>query len=141
MDPVVEETMFRLCHMIFYMNLDNVSHNFCIKNDPIITDPSFEKPKLKKKINSKMIDWDEEEAKYLANPEKYLQNIGKELDLQREIQNQRKLARPEAGVKRNYNERYQSGFYQTFPSKAAKRLACPTGHFLVLFFFKNFCLT
>ena len=49
MDPVVEKTMFRLYHTIFYMNLDKVSHNFCIKNDPIITDPSFEKPKLKKK--------------------------------------------------------------------------------------------
>ena len=39
-----------------------------------------------------MADWDEEEAKYLANPEKYLENIGKELDLQREIQNQSELA-------------------------------------------------
>ena len=33
-----------------------------------------------------MADWDEEEAKYLANPEKYIENLGKELDLQRESQ-------------------------------------------------------
>ena len=79
-----------------------------------------------------MADWDEEEAKYLANPEKYIENLGKELDLQRESQTRSEIAtqnnikwtRPKIGVRRNYYERYQRGFYQTFPSKAAKRLAC-----------------
>ena len=42
--------------------LNKVSRNFCIKNDPIIRDPSFPKPKFKKKeINSKMADWDEKQ--------------------------------------------------------------------------------
>ena len=39
-------------------------------------------------------------------------------------QNNIKWTRPKIGVRRNYYERYQRGFYQTFPSKAAKRLAC-----------------
>ena len=75
-----------------------------------------------------MSDWDEEEAKYLANREKYLENKEKEFDLQRKSQNQSEVAmqnntewtRPKIGVRRNYNERYQRGFYQTFPPKAAK---------------------
>ena len=82
-----------------------------------------------------MADWDEEEAKYLANPEKYIENLGKELDLQRESQTRSEIAtqnnikwtRPKIGIRRNYYERYQRGFYQTLPPKGAKRLACPTG--------------
>ena len=76
-----------------------------------------------------MSDWDEEEKIYQANHEKYLENIGKELDLQRESQNQYQWTRPKIEVKRNYNERYQRGFHQTFPPKAPKRQAYPTGKY------------
>lgn len=78
-----------------------------------------------------MADWDAEEARYLNNPEEYIENLGKELDEQREIQKRREAAlkvkiqwiRPNIGVKRNYNERLQTGFHQSFPPKAAKRPA------------------
>ena len=39
-----------------------------------------------------MADWDEEEAKYLANPEKYIENLGKKLDLQRESETRSEVA-------------------------------------------------
>ena len=133
MDPVVEKTMFRLYHTIFYMNLDKVRHNFCIKNDPFIKDPSFAKS-FEKKLNSKMSDWEEEENKYFENPEKYMENIEKQLDLEREIRNknqitmQLKCFRSEAGVKRNYEERNQRGFHLSYPPKAPKRKHVQPGH-------------
>ena len=77
-----------------------------------------------------MSDWDEEEAKYMADSAKYLENIEKQLDLQREsqksqVENKIKWTRPKIGVRRNYYQRFQRGFHQTFPPKAAKRLFGP----------------
>ena len=81
-----------------------------------------------------MADWDENENAYNADPEKYLANLEVELTQQREAQNLReatissnpKWTRPKIGVRRDYSERYQRGFHQTFPQKAAKRPALGT---------------
>ena len=81
-----------------------------------------------------MADWDENENAYNADPEKYLANLEVELTQQREAQNLReatiltnpKWTRPRIGVRRDYSERYQRGFHQTFPPKAAKRPAIGT---------------
>ena len=81
-----------------------------------------------------MADWDENENAYNADPEKYLANLEVELTQQREAQNLReatiltnpKWTRPRIGVRRDYSERYQRGFQQTFPPKAAKRPAIGT---------------
>ena len=80
-----------------------------------------------------MADWDENENAYNADPEKYLANLEVELTQQREAQNLReattlsnpKWTRPRIGVRRDryQSERYQRGFHQTFPPKAAKRPA------------------
>ena len=70
-----------------------------------------------------MTDWDEKEAKYLANPEKYIENLEKELDLQREsqseiaTQNHIQWTRPKIGVRRNYYERYQRSSTKPFLRK------------------------
>ena len=76
-----------------------------------------------------MADWDADEARYLNNPEEYIENLGKELNEQREIQRRRDATlkeefqwiRPKIGVKRNYDEKLQRGFHH--PPKAAKRPA------------------
>ena len=81
-----------------------------------------------------MADWDENENAYNADPEKYLANLEVELTQQREAQNLReatissnpKWTRPTIGVRRDYSERYQRGFHQTFPPKATKRPAFGT---------------
>ena len=81
-----------------------------------------------------MADWDENENAYNADPEKYLANLEVELTQQREAQNLKeatissnpKWTRPKIGVRRDYSERYQRGFHQTFPQKAAKRPALGT---------------
>ena len=76
-----------------------------------------------------MGDWDEAETRYNANPENWLALLEVELTQQREAQNLRdetiwnnnpKWTRPKIG-KRTNSERYQRGFYQTFPPKATKR--------------------
>ena len=70
-----------------------------------------------------MTYWDEKEAKYLANPEKYIENLEKELDLQREsqseiaTQNHIQWTRPKIGVRRNYYEKYQRGSTKPFLRK------------------------
>ena len=76
-----------------------------------------------------MSDWDEAETRYNADPEKFLASLEAEINQQRKAQNLRdatiwndnpKWTRPKIG-KRNNSERYQRGFYQTFPPKATKR--------------------
>ena len=75
-----------------------------------------------------MADWDENENAYNADPEKYLENLEAELTQQREAKNLREATilsnsrwkRPRIGVKRNYSERQQKGFHQTFLPIATK---------------------
>ena len=77
-----------------------------------------------------MGDWDVEEEKYLENPGKFIEDLAKELDEERVLQEQRragmknkiKWEKPRIGIRRNYSQRGQRGFHQSFPPKEVKRV-------------------